>query len=61
VLSFKLFFKLSLLQLSFIIFLPEFRPSLLMSAVNALMKFDVTAVMKLKRDDPLVGLNVELP
>jgi len=30
-----------------------------MSAVNTLMKFDVTAVMKLKTDGLLVGLNVE--
>jgi hypothetical protein len=30
-----------------------------MSVVNKLMKFDVTAAMKLKRDGPLVGLNVE--
>jgi hypothetical protein len=31
-----------------------------MSAVNTLMKFDVTATMKLKRDGQLVDLNVEI-
>ena len=56
---FKTFFTSVLIALSFIIFSLEFRPCLLMSVVNKLMKFDVTAAMKLKRDGPLVGLNVE--